>query len=35
MRFRDVYPIARHPHLLAVLEAIEQRPSFANTQPSG
>jgi glutathione S-transferase len=35
IRFRDVYPIARHPRLLEVLEALEQRPSFANTQPSG
>jgi glutathione S-transferase len=35
LRFRDVYPIVRHPALLAVLEALEQRPSFANTQPSG
>jgi glutathione S-transferase len=35
MRFRDVYPIARHPRLVDVLEALEQRPSFANTQPSG
>jgi glutathione S-transferase len=35
MRFRDVYPIARHPRLLEVLDALEERPSFANTQPSG
>lgn len=35
LRFRDVYPIVRHARLMEVLEALEQRPSFANTQPSG
>lgn len=35
MRFRDVYPVARHPRLVKVLEALERRPSFVNTQPTG
>ena len=35
MRFRDAYPIARHARLMRVLEALEQRPSFLSTQPSG
>ncbi len=35
MRFRDVYPIARHQRLMTVLEALEERPSFANTKPAG
>ena len=35
MRFRDVYPIARHARLMTVLEALEERPSFQNTRPAG
>lgn len=35
MRFRDVYPIARHARLMAVLEALEERQSFQNTRPAG
>jgi glutathione S-transferase len=34
MRFRDVYPIERHASLMQVLEALEQRPSFASTRPA-
>ena len=34
MRFRNAYPIARHAHLMKVLEALEQRPSFQSTQPA-
>ena len=33
MRFREAYPIADHPRLMRCLEALEARPSFANTQP--
>jgi len=35
MRFRDVYPVARHPRLVRVLETLERRPSFVSTQPTG
>lgn len=35
MRFRDVYPVSRHPRLLRVLETLERRPSFVSTQPTG
>ncbi|MET0287321.1 MAG: glutathione S-transferase N-terminal domain-containing protein [Polyangiales bacterium] len=35
MRFRDAYPVARHPRLLQVLDTLERRPSFANTRPVG
>ena len=35
LRFRDVYPIARHPRLVRVLETLERRPSFISTQPTG
>jgi glutathione S-transferase len=35
MRFRDVYPIARHARLMTVLEALEERQSFINTKPAG
>jgi glutathione S-transferase len=34
MRFRDAHPIADHPRLLRCLELLEQRPSFADTQPA-
>jgi glutathione S-transferase len=34
LRFRDVYPITRHPRLVQVLTVLERRPSFASTQPS-
>lgn len=34
MRFRNAYPIADHPRLLRCLEALEKRPSFADTQPA-
>lgn len=33
MRFRDTYPIDRHPGVLACLERCEARESFASTQP--
>jgi glutathione S-transferase len=33
MRFRDTYPIDRHPGVLACLERCEMRQSFASTQP--
>jgi hypothetical protein len=35
LRFRDVYPVARHPRLLQVLETLERRPSFVSTRPVG
>lgn len=35
LRFRDVYPVARHPRLLQVLETLERRPSFVDTRPVG
>jgi glutathione S-transferase len=35
MRFRDVYPVARHPRLAQVLEILERRPSFVSTRPVG
>jgi hypothetical protein len=35
IRFRDVYPIARHARLMTVLEALEERQSFINTKPAG
>jgi glutathione S-transferase len=35
MRFRDAYPVARHPRLLQVLETLERRPSFVSTRPTG
>ena len=35
MRFRDAYPVARHPRLVQVLEALERRPSFVSTRPTG
>lgn len=35
IRFRDVYPVARHPRLLQVLETLERRPSFVSTRPVG
>jgi glutathione S-transferase len=34
MRFRNAYPVADHPRLMRCLEALEQRPSFAATQPA-
>lgn len=33
MRFRNAYPIERHPRLLRCLDALEKRASFAATQP--
>lgn len=33
MRFRDTYPIDRHPGVLACLERCEARDSFASTRP--
>lgn len=33
MRFRDAYPVARHVRLVRVLEALDRRPSFADTRP--
>jgi len=35
MRFRDAYPIANHPTLVAFLEAHAARPSVVETQPVG
>jgi glutathione S-transferase len=34
MRFRDTYPIDRHPGVLACLERCEARESFAATRPN-
>jgi glutathione S-transferase len=34
MRFRDAYPIARHPKLVDFLGELESRASFAETQPA-
>jgi glutathione S-transferase len=35
MRFRNTYPIERHPRLMACARQLEARASFASTQPSG
>ncbi|MFO0633522.1 MAG: glutathione S-transferase family protein [Nannocystaceae bacterium] len=34
MRFRDTYPIERHPRLRRCLAELDERPSFAKTRPS-
>ncbi|MBX7082130.1 MAG: glutathione S-transferase [Nannocystaceae bacterium] len=33
MRFRDTYPIERHPRLARCLAELDERPSFAATRP--
>lgn len=35
MRFRDVYPIERHPQLMRCFEELEKRASFHATEPRG